>query len=138
MLDRVSCSSRDEWRYPSRKRADYYTTGHGIPWVKTQELLDTIVYDTEEHLSELGLKESSAKLLPKDTLLVAMYAAPTAGRMAILGRDMACNQAACALIPDQSQVLTRWLFYQLLANRSQLHRLANGAAQQTGSAARRR
>ena len=120
---------------PSRKRADYYSDESGVPWVKTQELQDRVLRGTEEHLSLTGLAESSAKLLPQGTVLMAMYAAPTAGRLAILSREMACNQAACAIVPDPSLVESRWLFYQLLANRPNIHRLANGAAQQNLAAA---
>ncbi len=114
---------------PKRGTEGYYTA-EGVPWVKTQEIQDGFIYDTEEHITDLALQESSAKLLPAGTLLVAMYAAPTAGRLAILGRPMACNQAACALIPKDDLLDTRYLYYQLMNARPDLHQLANGAAQQ--------
>lgn len=115
---------------PSRRNSAYYTGSGGVPWVKTQEIADSVIYETSEHITETALSESSAKLLPAGTLLMAMYAAPTAGRLAILGREMSCNQAACAITCDESLLDTRFLFYQLLASRADIHTLANGAAQQ--------
>lgn len=119
---------------PRRLTSGYYTGPGGIPWVKTQELQDKLLQDTEEHITELALTNSSAKRLPKGTLLMAMYAAPTAGRMAILGKEMACNQAACAFVFDARKADVQYMFYQLLHARPDLHRLANGAAQQNLSA----
>ena len=119
---------------PKRLTPGYYTDASGTPWVKTQELQDRILHDTEEHITDLALRESSAKKLPRGTLLMAMYAAPTAGRMAILGREMACSQAACAFQFDPAKADVRFMFYQLLQSRADLHRLANGAAQQNLSA----
>ena len=59
----------------------------------------TFLFDTEEHVTELGISNSSAKLLPKNSILIAMYGA-TVGEYAIISRSMCCNQAVCALIPD--------------------------------------
>lgn len=124
------CTTITSGGTPKRLTPGYYTGSGGIPWVRTQELQDAVIYETEEHITELAITESSAKRLPKGTLLMAMYAAPTAGRMAILGREMACNQAACAFVFDPTRADTRYMFYQLLQARPDLHRLANGAAQQ--------
>ena len=68
------CSRVTSGGTPSRKRADYYTD-EGIPWVKSQELIGARIATTEEHISEAGLERSSAKLLPPDTVLLAMYGA---------------------------------------------------------------
>jgi type I restriction enzyme S subunit len=64
---------------PNRKRPDYY--GGGIPWVKSGELNDSYIFETEETLTQEGLKNSSAKLFPAGTLLIAMYGA-TVGKTA--------------------------------------------------------
>lgn len=128
------CSRITSGGTPRRRTPGYYTDSTGVPWVRTQELQDVILHETEEHITEEALANSSAKLLPAGTLLMAMYAAPTAGRMAILGRAMACNQAACAFIFDEERADTRYMFYQLRHSRPDLHRLANGAAQQNLSA----
>ena len=113
---------------PSRRRIEYFDEGR-IPWVKTQELTDRVLHETTEHITEEALADSSAKLLPAGTVLVAMYGA-TAGHLGILGRPMTCNQACCALVVDGTKTDARFLYYALLAERPRLKSLANGAAQQ--------
>lgn len=83
---------------PSRKRPDFYSDD-GIPWVKSQELVEAQVTATEEHISEAGLKRSSAKLLPPDTVLMAMYGA-NVGQLGWLGVEATVNQAICAMVTD--------------------------------------
>lgn len=112
---------------PSRKRVEFYTEGT-IGWVKTKELNDNIINRTEECITPLAVKQSSAKLLPENTILLAMYGA-TVGMLGILGKEMTCNQACCAMLV-RSEFDRDYLFYQLLAHRSQLQGLATGAAQQ--------
>ncbi|MCT1458487.1 restriction endonuclease subunit S [Aestuariimicrobium sp. p3-SID1156] len=97
--------------------------------MKTSELQDAQILSTEEHLTDSGLQNSSAKVLPRGTVLMAMYGA-TVGKLGWLGIDASCNQAACALIPDPTRCDARWLFYALLRHRPSLISLANGAAQQ--------
>lgn len=112
---------------PSRKRPEFYDNGT-VNWVKTKELEDNYIHATEEKITSDAIMASSTKLLPKDTILLAMYGA-TVGMLGILSKEMACNQACCALIlkPEFDR---DFLFYQLLAHRSQLQSLATGAAQQ--------
>lgn len=112
---------------PNRKHPEYF--GGGIPWVKTMDLDDTSIRSTNETLTDVGLSRSSAKLLPENTTLIAMYGA-TVGKMGYLKSPAACNQAACALIPDPEKADPRWLFYCLLNARERLVGLASGAAQQ--------
>ena len=112
---------------PSRRVTEYF--GRSIPWLKTQELRDGWVYDTEEYITQEGLLNSSAKLLPSGSVLMAMYGA-TVGKLAILGRQMSCNQAACAMIADPQSTDNRFLYYLLLNDRLRIIDLANGAAQQ--------
>lgn len=116
---------------PSRRVPDYFTGS--IPWLKTQEIRDGWVYETEEHISQEGLDNSSAKLLPPNTVMMAMYGA-TVGRLALLAREMTCNQAACAMIVDPNAANYRYLYYALLNDRDRIVDLANGAAQQNLSA----
>jgi type I restriction enzyme S subunit len=96
---------------PSRAKQDMYFGGI-IPWVKSGELRESIITQTEESLTEAGLNESAAKLVPKDALLVALYGA-TVGRVGILGIEAATNQAVCHIIPDTSRVDHRYLFHAL-------------------------
>ena len=81
---------------PSRTNAGYY--GGVIPWVKSGELPDGIVSSIEETITEVGLKNSSAKVFPKGTVLLALYGA-TVGKVGILPCDAATNQAVCAIFP---------------------------------------
>ncbi len=112
---------------PSRKRPEFYADGN-ICWVKTKELNDAFIIDTEEKITTDAVQSSSAKVLPAGTILLAMYGA-TVGMLGILSKEMACNQACCALIVDE-EFDRDYLYYQLLAHRSQLESLATGAAQQ--------
>jgi type I restriction enzyme, S subunit len=95
---------------PSRGRNDYY--GGEIPWVKTGELVDGEIHNTEEHVTEKALKETSLRLLPKNTLLVAMYGqGQTRGRTALLKTEATINQACFAILPNErfdSEFLQFW------------------------------
>lgn len=113
---------------PSRREPAYYDGGVW-PWVKTQELQDCWIDDTEEYITEEAIAASSAKVLPANTILLAMYGA-TVGQLGILRRPMTCNQACCALIADPEKADFRFLYFQLLQIRSELKNLATGAAQQ--------
>jgi len=83
---------------PDRAVAEYF--GGGIPWVKSGELHQGVVIASEESLTERGLAESSAKLMPRGTVLVAMYGA-TVGAVAVLGIEAATNQAICCVQPTK-------------------------------------
>lgn len=113
---------------PSRARPDYYLNGTW-PWVKTQELQDTWINQAEEHITDEAVANSSAKVLPANTVLLAMYGA-TVGQLGILRSPMACNQACCAMIVDPEKADFRYLYYHLRHSRAQLKSLATGAAQQ--------
>jgi type I restriction enzyme S subunit len=126
------CSRITSGGTPSRQNPTFYLNGV-IPWVKTQELLDGWVCSTEERITVEALQKSSAKLLPKNTVLMAMYGA-TVGQLGILNEPMACNQASCALIVDDAVADFRYVYYLLLCSRNEIKSLATGAAQQNLSA----
>ena len=112
---------------PSRKHDEYYLEG-SICWVKSKELLNNYIYDTEEHINNLAVEHSSAKLLPAHSVLVAMYGA-TVGAFGIISKPMTCNQAVCALLSNESYPYT--YLYQLASESQQrLIKLAVGSAQQ--------
>jgi type I restriction enzyme S subunit len=113
---------------PKRDNVSYYIPGT-IPWVKTGDLTDGYVLSYGGRISELGLKNSSAKILPVNTVLMAMYGA-TVGQLGLLAEPATCNQAACAMIADPEVCDPRWLFYVLLNDRTRIMSLATGAAQQ--------
>jgi type I restriction enzyme S subunit len=118
---------------PSRKNKNFYINGV-IPWVKTKELEDGYIQQTEESITHDAINNSSAKILPGGTILLAMYGA-TVGMLGITQGEMACNQACCALITDSETLDKDFLFYFLLSNRKNLINLATGAAQQNISGA---
>lgn len=118
---------------PSRKKSEYFDGGT-IPWVKTQELTDCLLSTADEAITEEAVRNSSAKVLPTNTVLMAMYGA-TVGQLGILGKPMACNQACAAMVVDEGQADHRFLYYQLLASRAQIKSLSTGAAQQNLSGA---
>jgi type I restriction enzyme S subunit len=99
-----------------------------IPWVKSGELDDNIIYDTEEHLSSDALRDSSAKIFPKRTVLVALYGA-TVGKTAILETDAATNQAICAIFVDDRVLDHQYLRYFLMHLRPDLLGQRYGGAQ---------
>ena len=110
---------------PSRAKPEYYSGQ--IPWVKSGDLNDGIVSTCDECVSELGLRNSNAKIFPKGTLLIALYGA-TVGKLGILGMDAATNQAICGITP--SDVIDRkFLFYFLLSQRSRFVTQSIGGAQ---------
>lgn len=112
---------------PSRANVgDYY--GGTIPWVKSGELREEVILDTEEKITELAIKESSAKMVPKGALLIAMYGA-TIGRIAELGVEGTTNQAICHIVPDEKVADKRYLYYGLRFRVPELIALGAGGAQ---------
>ncbi len=112
---------------PSRKHGEYYDHGN-ICWVKSKELLGGYLLDTEEHINELAVSKSSAKLLPSHSVLIAMYGA-TVGAYSIISKPMTCNQAVCALLSNENYPYT-YLFQVACESQQQLINLAVGSAQQ--------
>jgi type I restriction enzyme S subunit len=99
---------------PSRDNSEFYNGN--IPWVKTGEITWNYIYDTEEKITEEAIANSSAKLFPVGTVLVAMYGQGlTRGRAAILGITAATNQAVCALMPFEN-ISNKFLFYYFMKN----------------------
>jgi type I restriction enzyme, S subunit len=111
---------------PSRTNTAYY--GGDIPWIKTGELGQGLITDTEEKITELGLKNSSAKIFPKGSVAVAMYGA-TIGKTAILGIDAATNQACAVGIPENSITTTEYLLYYLASQKDDFVKAGQGGAQ---------
>ena len=112
---------------PSRRKSEYYVNGN-IRWIKTKELNDRFIFETEEHITEDAVKNSSAKVLPEGTLIVAMYGA-TIGKIGITAAEMACNQACCAFIFFDDMISKEYLYCWLMDNREYLVSQGKGAAQ---------
>ncbi len=110
---------------PNRDRIDYYNGT--IPWIKSGELEDTIIARAEENITELAVAESSAKIFPSGTLLVAMYGA-TIGKTGVLQMDAATNQAICAIFPSKD-VNRDYLWWFLRRMRPSFLEMGFGGAQ---------
>jgi type I restriction enzyme S subunit len=111
---------------PDRKNPNYY--GGTVPWVKSGELEDSFIFETDEQPTSEGLKNSSAKFFPAGTLLMAMYGA-TVGKTAILKIPAATNQAVCAIFPRNGSASTDFVRYALIHQRPEILKQRYGGAQ---------
>ncbi|WP_418515388.1 restriction endonuclease subunit S [Escherichia coli] len=112
---------------PSRAKPEYYEGGD-IPWIKSGNLKDSKIYEANEYITAAGLENSSAKIVEKDSILIAMYGA-TVGRLAILGINAATNQAICNIRPDTTIADMKYLYYFLKSKFSYFVENAVGGAQ---------
>ncbi len=103
---------------PSRKKREYWNGT--VPWLKSGELNDGEIRDTEERITKLGLEKSSAKVFPKGTLLMALYGRGTVSKTAILGIDSATNQAIGAILPKDGSFEPRYMQHCLVFLRNKL------------------
>ena len=114
---------------PSREHEEYFQNGT-YPWIKTGELKDCPIIETEESITDEAIKHSSAKLFEKDSLIIAMYGA-TIGQLGINKMKATCNQACCVLRPKKDKAFgIYYLFHFFKENREFIIGLGNGAAQQ--------
>ncbi len=119
---------------PSRKNPEFWDDGV-INWFRTTELQDGFLFDSSEKISQAGLEGSSAKMFEAGSILMAIYGSPTVGRLGILTRDATCNQAALALVPDETVLSHPFLYQTLTSLREHFNSIAQGAAQQNISKA---
>lgn len=110
---------------PSRLNKEYY--GGDIPWLKTGDLNDGYIYDIPETITQKALEESSVKLNPVGSILIAMYGA-TIGKVGILTFPATTNQACCACV-DYQGIDQMYLFYFLLSHKEEFIMLGGGGAQ---------
>ncbi len=112
---------------PSRKRPEFFEGDTN--WVKTQELNEDFIFETDEKITTEALSKSSAKLFPSGTLLVSIYGGTNIGRTGILAMPSASNQACVALFPRHS--FSNFIFAQLFFQdiRETLIGIAQGSAQ---------
>jgi type I restriction enzyme, S subunit len=113
---------------PSRSRQDYWNGK--IPWVTTTLIDFNTIETANEYITEAGLKESSTKIFPKDTILMAMYGqGKTRGKVAILGIEAAINQA-CAAVLLQKNINTKFAFQNLAGRYDEIRELSNQGGQE--------
>lgn len=112
---------------PNTRKNEYYAGK--IPWLRTQEVNFNRIYDAEIKITEEGLNNSSAKWIPENSVIIAMYGA-TAGKVAINKIPVTTNQACCNLIIDDDKADYRFIYYNILSRFSSIANMAVGGAQQ--------
>lgn len=101
-----------------------------VPWLKTAEVNYSRIYNTETYISKEGLAHSSAKLIPENSVIIAMYGqGDTAGRVAINKIPLCTNQACCNLIINHNIADYEYVYYVLSTLYNKLVSLKNGGAQ---------
>jgi type I restriction enzyme S subunit len=121
------CSKITSGGTPNTRKNEYY--GGEIPWVRTQEVNFNRIYDAEIKITEDGLNNSSAKWIPENSVIIAMYGA-TAGKVAINKIPVTTNQACCNLIINNDKADYRFVYYNILSRFSNIANMAVGGAQQ--------
>ena len=111
---------------PLKDREDFYKDGN-IPWLRSGEVAQGFITSSELFITEEGLKNSSAKIFPVNTVLVAMYGA-TAGQVGLLKFEAATNQAVCGILPND-KVIPEYLYHILKSQKEYLISLSGGGAQ---------
>ena len=111
---------------PNRNNKSYFNGN--ILWVKSGELNDNYIYDTEEKITEDAVENSSAKKFPAGTVLIAMYGA-TVGKTAILKVPATTNQAVCGILPNTNECNNEFLRFQLMFKREDFLKQRYGGAQ---------
>ncbi len=114
---------------PLASRNDYYNPPV-IPWLKTKEVNYSRITKTENFISQKGLDNSSAKLIPENSVIIAMYGqGDTAGRVAINKIPLTTNQACCNFIIDKEKADYNFIYYQLCTLYDKMVSLKSGGAQ---------
>lgn len=120
------CSETKSGATPSRTNNEFWRNGT-IAWVKSGEVHNNITLQTEEYITQSGLDCCSTKLLPKDTVLIAMYGV-TAGEVGYLGIEATTNQAICGMICN-SRTEAAYLYFTLIQSQEAISHMSNGGAQ---------
>jgi len=108
---------------PSRSTSDYFNGN--IPWVRTGELVDSEIYETKERITSTAIESHSMRMLPVDTLLIAMYGqGQTRGRTGLLKIEATINQACLAILPNPQVAYPKYLQYWFISQYSQLRQIS--------------
>jgi len=112
---------------PSRKKSAYWINGN-IPWVTTTEVTNEIITSTNECITKLGLENSSAKIYPINSLIIAMYGqGSTRGRTAKLGIEACTNQACAVLYEKKIEVETDFVWFYMQSQYEKLRSISHGS-----------
>ena len=110
---------------PSKAHTEYYNGE--IMWLRSGEVSQGDIYNTEQTITLLGLENSSAKIFPVNTVVIAMYGA-TVGQVGILRKEMSTNQAICGIFPN-GDMTPEYLYYFLISKKAEFLKSAIGGAQ---------
>ena len=111
---------------PLKSKKEFYAGGN-IKWLLSGAVCKKEIYNSETFITQAGLENSSAKIFPPNTVLVAMYGA-TAGQVGILKVEACTNQAVCGIYPSENY-LPEFLYYFLLSYKEKLLEKVSGVAQ---------
>jgi type I restriction enzyme S subunit len=118
---------------PLRSNPEFWEDGT-IPWLKTEQLGEKYIYETREYISTVALEKTSIKILPENSLSIAMYGeGKTRGNLSILRKSMATNQACCNVVLDPSQADYEYVYYFLKTQYEELRNLSSGVRKNLNS-----
>lgn len=118
---------------PLRSNSEFWENGT-IPWLKTEQLGEKYIYETNEHISEAALEKTSIKLFPENSLSIAMYGeGKTRGNLSILKKAMATNQACCNVVIDPDKADFEYVYYFLKTQYDELRNLSSGVRKNLNS-----
>jgi type I restriction enzyme S subunit len=118
---------------PLRSNPEFWNNGT-IPWLKTEQLGEKYIHDTTEYISMAALEKTSIKVLPKNTLSIAMYGeGKTRGNVSIIKKPMTTNQACCNVEIDSSVADYEFIYYFLKTQYNELRNLAAGVRKNLNS-----
>lgn len=111
---------------PLKSNEEFYVPAE-IPWINSGEVRNGEIFKASKYISKLGLEKSSAKLIPANSVLVAMYGA-TAGQVGLLRFEATTNQAVCSILPSD-KYNPKFLYYILSSKTENLIQMSVGGAQ---------
>jgi len=118
---------------PLRSNPEFWDNGT-IPWLKTEQLGEKYIYETNEHISKAALDKTSIKLFPENSLSIAMYGeGKTRGNLSILKKAMATNQACCNVAIDPDKADFEYVYYFLRTQYDELRNLSSGVRKNLNS-----
>ena len=116
---------------PDTKKDEYWIDGT-IPWMSSGEVNNTFIYSTEKKITQLGYDKTSTKLLPSNTVVIALAGqGKTRGTVAITRIELCTNQSLCAVLPDIN-LNSEYLFYFLSSQYKQLRNSSTGGDDSRG------
>ena len=118
---------------PLRSNSEFWEKGT-IPWLKTEQLGEKYIYETNEHISTKALDQTSIKIFPENSLSIAMYGeGKTRGNLSILRKPMATNQACCNVVVDHQKADFEYVYYFLKTQYEELRNLSSGVRKNLNS-----